>query len=76
MCVVLHEYILYFLAYKMEFFFSFQNNPKNLGQSYMMDLDLWDCLERVKLELQQNCIGLIWLFVLILERGKPCLTAE
>ena len=32
---------------------------KNLDPSYKMDLDLWDCLERVKLVLQQNCIGLI-----------------
>ena len=27
----------------------FQNNPKNLKPSYKMDLDLWDCLGRVKL---------------------------
>ena len=30
-------------------FFSFQNNLKNLHLSYKMDLDLWDCLRRVKL---------------------------
>ena len=30
-------------------FFSFQNNPKNIDPSYKMDLDLWDCLGRVKL---------------------------
>ena len=30
-------------------FFSFQNNLKNLDPSYKMDLDLWDCLGRVKL---------------------------
>ena len=36
-----------------------------------MDLDIRDCLGRVKLVLQQNYIGRIWLFVLILERGKP-----
>ena len=41
--------ILYFFAYKMEFVFSFQNNPKNLDPSYKMDLGLWDCLGRVKL---------------------------
>ena len=23
--------------------FPFQNNPKNLDQSYKMDLDFWDC---------------------------------
>ena len=40
-------------------FFSFQNNPKNLDPSYKMDLDLWDCLGRVKPVFQQNCIGLI-----------------
>ena len=38
----------YFFGYKMEFF-SFQNNKKNLNLSYKMDLDLWDCLRRVKL---------------------------
>ena len=30
-------------------FFSFQNNLKNLDPSYKLDLDLWDCLGRVKL---------------------------
>ena len=40
----------YFFSYKMEFF-SFENNPKNLGPSYKMDLDLWDCLGRIKLVL-------------------------
>ena len=34
--------------------FSFQNNHKNLDPSYKRDLDLWDCLERVKLVLQQK----------------------
>ena len=29
-------------------FFAFQNNPKNLYPSYKMDLDLWNCLGRVK----------------------------
>ena len=48
----------YFFAYKTVFF-SFQNNPKILDPSYKMDLDLWDCLGRVKPVLQQNCIGLI-----------------
>ena len=43
----------YFFAYKMVFF-SFQNNPKNLDPSYKTDLDLWDCLGRVKPVLQQN----------------------
>ena len=32
-------------------FFSFQNNPKDLDPSYKMDLDLSDCLGRVKLVL-------------------------
>ena len=53
--------------------FSFQNNPKNVDPSYKTDLDLWDCFERVKLVLQQNFIGLINLFVVILERGNPVL---
>ena len=30
---------------------SFQNNPKDLDPSYKMDLDLWDCLGRIKLVL-------------------------
>ena len=50
--------IPYYLGYKM-FFFSFQNNLKNLDPSYKMDLDLWDYLGRVKLVLKQNFIGLI-----------------
>ena len=40
-------------------FFNFQNNPKILDPSYNADLDLWGCLGRVNLILQQNCIGLI-----------------
>ena len=32
-------------------FFSFQNNPKTLDPSYKTNLDLWDCLGRVKLAL-------------------------
>ena len=37
----------YFFGYKTEFFPS-KNNPKNLDPSCKMDLDLWDCLGRVK----------------------------
>ena len=62
----------YFFVYKTVYF-SFQNNPKNLDPSNKMDLDLWDCLGRVKPVLQQNCIGLILLFVLILERESHVL---
>ena len=40
----------YFFGYKTVFF-SFQNNPKDLDPSYKTDLDLWDCLGRVKLVL-------------------------
>ena len=29
-------------------FYSFQNSPGNLGPSYKMDLDLWECRGRVK----------------------------
>ena len=43
-------HIPYFFGYKNEFF-SFQNNPKDLDPSCKMDLDLWDCLGRVKLVL-------------------------
>ena len=42
----------YFFGY--ETVFSFQNNPKDLDPSCKMDLDLLDCLGRVKLELQQK----------------------
>ena len=48
----------YFFGYKTDFF-SFQNNPKDLDPSYKTDLDLWDCLGRVKVVLLQNFIGLI-----------------
>ena len=64
----------YFSGYKTEFF-SFQNTPKDLDPSCKMDLDLWDCLRRVKLVLSQNFIGLIKLFEVILEGQKPCLIA-
>ena len=40
-------------------FFPFQNDPNNLDPSYKMDLDLWDCLGRIKLILWQNLMGLI-----------------
>ena len=40
-------------------FFSFQNNPKNLDLSYKTDLDLWDCLGKVKTHMIANFIGLI-----------------
>ena len=42
--------LLYFFNYKIELF-SFQNNPKSLDLSNKMDLEIWDCLERVKLVL-------------------------
>ena len=37
------------LNYHITLVFSFQNNSKYLDLSYKMDLDLWDCLGRVKL---------------------------
>ena len=36
-----------FFDYMMDLF-SFQNNPKGLDLSYKTDLDLWNCLRRVK----------------------------
>ena len=39
--------------------FPSQNNPKDLDPSFKTDLDLWDCLGRVKLVLLQNFIGFI-----------------
>ena len=47
----------YFFGYKTEVF-SFQNNPKDIDPSCKTDLDLWDCLGRVKLVLKQNFTGL------------------
>ena len=48
-CILLCGVIPYFFGYKTELF-SFLNNPKDLDPSYKkMDLDLWDCLGRVKL---------------------------
>ena len=41
--------LLYTIFFRLTEFFSFQNNPKNLDMSYKTDLDLWDCLGRVKL---------------------------
>ena len=67
-------HVPYFFGYKTDFF-SFQNNPKDLDPSFKTDLDLWDCLGRVKLVLLQNFIGLILLFEVILEGQKPCLIA-
>ena len=41
-------------------FFSFQNNPKNLDLSHKMGIDLWDSIGKVKLELGQTFMGLIF----------------
>ena len=57
-------------------FYSFLNSPKNLDPSYKTDIDLWDCLGRVKLVFYQNFVGLFESFVGILERRKPRLIAE
>ena len=65
----------YFFGYKTEFFF-FLNNPKNLDLSYKTDLDIWDYLGRVKLVLSQYYIGVIQLFVVIVERGNSRLIAK
>ena len=42
---------MYRISSVIRWSFFFQNNPKNLDLSYKMDLDLWDCLGRVKLVL-------------------------
>ena len=46
----LAPFLPYFFGCKREFFF-FQNSPKNPDLSYKMDLDLRDCLGRVRLVL-------------------------
>ena len=60
----------YFFGNRTELF-SFQNSRRDLDSSYKIDLDLWDCLESIKLVLWQNFIGLVWLFVAILEGESP-----
>ena len=43
-------YLQYFFGYKVFLrVFSFQNNPETLDPSYRRDLDLLDCLGRIKL---------------------------
>ena len=42
--------VLYFFSYKTKFFPA-KTIPINLDLSYKTDLDLWDCLGRVKLVL-------------------------
>ena len=49
-CNTVEKDVPYFFGYKTEVF-SFQNNPKDLDPSCKTDLDLWDCLGRVKLVL-------------------------
>ena len=44
------EHISNFFDYETDFI-SLQNNPRNLDPSRKMDLDLCDCLKRVKLVL-------------------------
>ena len=47
-CMKLLDYHVTVFLWLSDEVYSFQNNPKNLHPSYMMDLDLWDCLGRVK----------------------------
>ena len=47
-CAAIILELPYFFAYKTEFF-SFQNYPKDLDPFCKTDLDLWNCLGRVKL---------------------------
>ena len=52
--------------------FSFQNNPKNLNRlkENKTDLDLWDCVGKEKLILQQNFTRPIQISGAILQKGK------
>ena len=53
----------YFFGYKTEIFFSSKTIPKNLDLSYKTDLDLLDCLGRVKLVFNiAKFMGLIQFF--------------
>ena len=72
--------VIFWLTYHIssiirQIFIFFQNSPRDLDPSYKMDLNLWDCLGRVKLVLRQNFTGLIKLFGVILERENPRLIA-
>ena len=46
----------YLFGYKTKFF-SFQNNPKNLDMSSKTDLDLCNCLGRIKLHITAKFHG-------------------
>ena len=65
----------YFFGYKMEFLFPSKTSQKSRS-IFKTDLDLWDSLGKVQLVLQQSFIGLMYLFVVILESGKSGLIAE
>ena len=41
--------LTYHISSVKDGFFPLPNNPKNLDLSFKTDLDLWDCLGRVKL---------------------------
>ena len=45
----LHLHRFYHISLVLRQIFSFQNNAKNLGPSYKINLDLSDCLGRGKL---------------------------
>ena len=47
----LNKSFIYRISSDIRRIFSFQNNPKDLDPSYKTDLDLWDCLGRLKLVL-------------------------
>ena len=49
--------ITVFFSVIRQFFFPLKKNSKILDPSYKMKLDLWDCLERVKL--QKNFVELV-----------------
>ena len=51
-------YLPFLLGYKAQLLFPSKAIPKNLDPSYKINLDLGDCLGRVKIILKQNFIGL------------------
>ena len=55
-------------TYKVEVFFSFQSNPKNLDPSLKMDLDFFGLFWKRKKNIFER---LIWIFGAHTREGKP-----
>ena len=58
---------VYHISSVIRLFFSFQHNPKNLDPCYKTDLDLWDCLGRVKVT---YCGKISWIHLVICSHSR------